>query len=381
MSVEILEKKLAKSEKKVELLEKMIEEKSRKLFVTQEETKSMAHFATFNPFPVVRIDNDGVILMSNMAANKYLSQEKLRGRMWNEFVDMNQATIDMSQGYLQHEYTIEGKVLLFCYQHVREMNFINIYAFDITQRKQVETELEEERARHLHSAKMATLGDMAGGIAHELNTPLGLIRLSIDQINNCTKEDKKEDVFEILDNMTKTVERMSRLINGFKTYSRQSESSEFSFISSKQLLEESLEICQLSLRDSGVNFSLPTQIPDEQIECNPTEISQVIVNLVQNSRDAISEYPNRWIKVETEIEENLIIKVTDSGDGIAEDILEKLFVPFFTTKEIGKGTGLGLSIIKGIVDGHKGDIFVDSKVDNTCFVVQIPIIQDIGGFL
>ncbi len=109
----------------------------------------------------------------------------------------------------------------------------------------------------------------------------------------------------------------------------------------------------------------------------PTQISQVLLNLLNNSFDAIEERAEKWIRVRFEINSNkkiLIIKVTDSGDGIPNEIVHKMMNPFFTTKDIGKGTGLGLSISKGIIEEHGGHLIYNAQSKNTEFVVELPIL-------
>ncbi len=378
---EMLQKKLSTAKEKVLLLEKMIEKKSRELFEKGEENESLAMFATNNPFPVVRIDKEGLIVMSNMAANSYFNEEKLRGKPWIDYVDMNQARLDISKGYIQHDYDVGDRKLLFCYKNLPDVNCINVYGFDITERKKYEKELEEERARHMHSQKMAVLGEMAGGMAHELNTPLGMLTLSLDQIQTCFHKNKPEMFEEIISEMKTTIGRMGHLINGFKTFSRDTNENDFTFVSSEKLMKDCIEICKMSLREKDIEFLYPQEVKDLSFECNPTEMSQVIINLIQNARDAIEGMDKAWINLDIEIEDELVIKVSDAGDGIPLEVQNDLFTPFFTTKEIGKGTGLGLSIIKGIVDAHKGEIYVDNDAANTTFVVKIPLIQNIGVML
>ena len=220
MSTERLEKKLQKANKKVEILEKMIEEKSRELFKEQELNEQLANFAKYNPNPVLRMNKEGVIIMSNASANEYFKEKKLRGKKWVDFVDINKVSMSRIYGLGQHEYDIFDKVLLFCYRSIPDLDYINIYAFDITERKEFEKQLENERARSVHSQKMATLGEMAGGMAHELNSPLGMLSLSVDQIKACFYKNKP-DIFEtILTDMGSTIERMGSLINVVKTFSR-----------------------------------------------------------------------------------------------------------------------------------------------------------------
>jgi len=118
------------------------------------------------------------------------------------------------------------------------------------------------------------------------------------------------------------------------------------------------------------------EIPDIKFECHPDEISQVLINLINNAHDAVITQEEKWIELSIKLDthlDSLIFKITDSGLGIAEDISEKMFSPFYTTKAVGEGTGLGLSIAKKIIDAHNGELYLDQKSKHTCFIVRIPI--------
>lgn len=338
-------------------------------------------FAFHNPFPVIRINEDGIIIISNQAANDYFQQETLRGKKWNKLVQVEPNSIQVIDGDLQHEFKINGRTLLLCYRNVSEKGFINIYAFDISHQREVEKELELEKARHMHSAKMASLGEMAGGMAHELNTPLGLMALSINQIQKSYELGKLNILVDVLSDMDDAVKRMAKLISGFKTFSRDDRKGEFAFVSFRKLLEETFAICRMGLKGTNVEFLVPTVIPDIQIECNPSEFSQVLINLVHNARDAVEDMIKPWIKIEIEVQSELFVRVTDSGHGIPEEKQDNIFIPFFTTKEVGKGTGLGLSIIKDIIKTHQGELKLRPECENTCFEFQIPLIQSAGELL
>jgi len=108
------------------------------------------------------------------------------------------------------------------------------------------------------------------------------------------------------------------------------------------------------------------------------QLSQVLLNLLTNAFDEVLSKKEMWVKISVEnLEERLVMKVTDSGTGIPKAVQEKIFLPFFTTKDVGKGTGLGLSLSRSIVNRHHGDFFIDNESLNTCFVVSIPIRQNL----
>ena len=125
----------------------------------------------------------------------------------------------------------------------------------------------------------------------------------------------------------------------------------------------------------GVNLEY-VAATDVDIDCRAGEIVQVLLNLLNNAYDAISESSEKWIKVELKKEpKSIAIWVTDSGGGIPTEVQKKIMQPFFTTKEVGKGTGLGLSISRGIIESHHGQLILDTSSANTCFIIKLPIKQ------
>lgn len=235
---------------------------------------------------------------------------------------------------------------------------------------------EQAQLQLLQSEKMASLGEMAGGMAHEINTPLGAITLSASQLKDLLPKEleNKELIFEIVDDVLSSAERISRIIRGLKNFSRDStKDGEFVFSDLVVLLKESLALCEMRMKVNGVTLEL-SEAPDKlDIQCNPSQVGQVIVNLVNNAGDAVSELQEKWVRVSLKcVGEMVELRITDSGKGIPKNVRDKLFQPFFTTKKIGSGTGLGLSIVHGIVKKHSGTIVVDENDPNTSFVVRIP---------
>jgi signal transduction histidine kinase len=225
-----------------------------------------------------------------------------------------------------------------------------------------------------HSARMAALGEMAGGIAHEINNPLAIIsgksQLLLRKFKSQNLEN--ESFFADVERINKNAERISKIVKSLKTISRNSEVDPMQVSSLEQIIEDVLE---LSVdRFNSKNVELRIDIPkDASLMCRPSEIGQVILNLVNNSFDAVSNFNERWIEVKAVQSEAMTrITVTDSGKGIPKSIVDKLMFPFFTTKDVGKGTGLGLSISKRVVEKHNGKFYYDESCANTCFVVEIP---------
>src|SRR5262249_54178985 len=132
-------------------------------------------------------------------------------------------------------------------------------------------------------------------------------------------------------------------------------------------------LCSERLRRNSIQLKIQHGSPNLKIECRSTEISQVLLNLLNNALDAVQPLDQKWISIDVADAGNDVeIAVTDSGPGIPAHLRDKIAQPFFTTKEIGKGTGLGLSISRGIAEAHHGGLFLDPVCANTRFIVCLP---------
>lgn len=242
---------------------------------------------------------------------------------------------------------------------------------DITNRKLTEGQL-------LHSAKMSSLGEMAGGIAHEINTPLGIISMLTGKLKNEIEAENldKNQVIQSLDRVEKTVFRIAGIIKGLRHFSRDGSKDPFKSININNLIEETVSFCRERFKNHNIDLRMPDAPHDLKLECRPIEISQVLLNLLNNAYDAVHGAREKWITVEVNDHGDAIkLSVSDSGNGVQPKIRDKIMQPFFTTKEIGKGTGLGLSISNGIVESHKGTLTLDSTTKHTRFVVSLPKTQ------
>lgn len=246
-------------------------------------------------------------------------------------------------------------------------NFLAI-RFDITERKKLEEKM-------FYSSKMAALGEMSSGMAHEINNPLAIIRGKSQQIQAELKLENcdKERVIKSLEMIDRTSERISKIIKGMRSISRNSENDEKEIYSFQKIIEETLDLCKERFKTNNIHFELNLK-EEVQISCRPAEIVQVLLNLLNNSIDALLELQEpKWVTIKIEKENNLIkCIVTDSGKGISKQIAAKIMQPFFTTKEVGKGTGLGLSISKNIIENQGGKFYYNSESPNTQFVIELP---------
>lgn len=240
--------------------------------------------------------------------------------------------------------------------------------FDTSEQKAIQQKLTA-------SAKMAALGEMAGGIAHEINNPLTVIAGSAVAIEDLLDSDpvNKPAIQALTVKIMKYVDRIGRIVRGMKTFARSSDHDQMQVHSIRSIIDDTLDMCVDKFKAKGIPITTSGPL-DVILVCRPTEIAQILVNLLNNSYDSIVESENPWIKIElTRQSENFEIRVTDSGPGIPADVAHNIFQPFFTTKTAGKGTGLGLSISKGIAEHHGGTFYLDSKHPNTSFVLTLPI--------
>ncbi len=213
------------------------------------------------------------------------------------------------------------------------------YHQDIT--KQIEMELKITQ-----TAKLESIGLMASGIAHEINNPLMIISTLNQKINRLlTSEDtkvlEKNDIKKDLAKIDISIKRITKIIQGLKVYSRDSSEDSFESITLKNFIEDITFFSESRLSQAEAKMTVESNILDFKLKCQPVALSQVIINLINNSLDAIEKYENKWIKIsifhkENERDSFIVMKITDAGLGIPSTIKEKMLNPFFTTKEIGK---------------------------------------------
>ncbi len=225
--------------------------------------------------------------------------------------------------------------------------------------------------------KMSALGEMAGGLAHEINNPLAIISGNANIIGNLISSENIDlpKIRFCLSKIDNTVDRISKTVRGLRLFSRDSDQDAMEPAKISTIIEDSLSLCQERFRAHGVEIRIRIDT-DAQLECRPSQISQILINLLSNAFDAVESFEEKWVTVELASQsENIILRVIDSGKGIPSYIAEKVMDPFFTTKTTGKGTGLGLSISKGIAESHNGSLRLDGSMINTCFTLELPCKQ------
>ena len=238
-----------------------------------------------------------------------------------------------------------------------------------------ESELDSAQTSLINSARLASIGEMSGGIAHEINNPLAIIRGYVQRIASLSRKGEltPEIACEIAKKTSLTVDRIHSVVEGLRKISRDDKMEDLKSIIIVDLVDEAIALCKEKLKIQGGSIEKFID-PKLQVHCQNVQICQVLVNLLNNSIHAISDVEEKWIRIEALIltSGKVQIRLTDSGRGIDPAIKEKLFVPFFSTKPAGVGTGLGLSISRQILRNHCGELFLDKNIQNTCFVIELP---------
>lgn len=278
-------------------------------------------------------------------------------------------------------YTI-STIVLFIYVW-RESGFANsLYWQNVDMQNlalQSQRESEASRAMATASAKMAAVGEMAGGIAHELNGPLSVLQGTISHLIDQSENGQltPEKLNQALQRNQKIAERMIRITQGLVNFARQIPQDAMISRSLEELMEEVHELSQERLHKQQIDLRL--NMPNKNLWCNDrgTQVSQTVLNLINNAIDALATpndpSKNPWIEIDINKNQDYIhIGVTNNGPPIPETHRDFIFQPFFTTKKNQDGTGLGLSISRSLIENLGGELSYDKTSDHTRFVIRIP---------
>jgi PAS domain S-box-containing protein len=250
-------------------------------------------------------------------------------------------------------------------------------AKDLTHELELQEVIETQKIKLISSAKMVSLGEVAAGIAHEINNPISIVTGRAGLLLEMMEMGRDIPLAKMKDSLQQIMKhafRASKIVMGLKALSRNAEGDPFVRSSVAAVANDSLELIKEKFKNHGVGLQI--DFVDADFLGRGVQISQVLTNLLNNSFDAVSILDDKWVRIDSKVDENKIrISVTDSGLGIPKAVQLKLMQPFFTTKEIGKGTGLGLSISRQIAQEHGGNFYLDSHSKNTRFVLELPVAE------
>ena len=248
---------------------------------------------------------------------------------------------------------------------------------DLTEGKRVEQELEASRAQMATNSRLSALGMMAGGIAHEINNPLGVIQAAAENMVRMAESGTVQVpvLLKNCDRISQTAGRIAKMVRSLRHVARDGSTDEFRETPIREIIDETLELCAERFRAHNIRLALPAVATTAVISCREGQICQVLLNLLQNAFDELVDREgDRWVELDVVLcPPWAIFSVRDSGPGIAPENRVRIMEPFYTTKPVGKGTGLGLSISRSIALEHGGSLELDPDSPYTCFLLKLPL--------
>lgn len=267
-----------------------------------------------------------------------------------------------------------------------------LVARDKTEVYEMMHRVRESQMQLIHSGRLASLGEMAAGIAHELTQPLNAILLfARNTVRILADNNIKNDMAE--ENLTFIVDRVkkaSSIIKSLKSFARKTEEDKI-FVDVNVLIGDILKFLDAQLRLSDVAVELDLGRNVSMVMAHNVRLEQVFLNIIQNALQAMGKTDNPVLRIRTAMKETpdpenvknrvyVAISISDNGEGMTPDIKARVFDPFFTTREVGSGMGLGLSIVDRIIREHSGYVTVDSAPSHgSCFTVYLPFFGDKGA--
>jgi signal transduction histidine kinase len=225
------------------------------------------------------------------------------------------------------------------------------------------------------AAKMATLGELAAGVAHEIKNPLCTLSMiaRIIQKLSASGTSSPDKLHEQIARLELCVERIGDIVRKLSDFSRDSSEDPFSTIAVQRILTDAHSLTHARFSSRGIVLNMCVCTEDWSLECRPSQVSQILLNLLNNAFDAVVDGSERWVTLEClDNGDTLIFAVSDSGPGIPDELRRKIMNPFFTTKPPGLGVGLGLSISNHIASQHGGSLRLDTSSQRTRFVLELP---------
>lgn len=242
--------------------------------------------------------------------------------------------------------------------------------------------LDAQKTKAVSAAQLASLGQMGTGVAHEINNPLAIISGNNEMICRELQNEEPEKMNRKLmlhsaESINRSLSRISDITYGLLAYSRDGSRDDFEINRVADIINKVASLVRVRANKLDMDLDIIVDPVDDGlvIECREVQIAQTLINCLNNAVDAVGENPreSNWVRLSVSADDQEVrIKVANSGPRIKESVVEKVFDPFFTTKKVGKGTGLGLSICQGYVKNHGGQIYFDLTARRTTIVVRLP---------
>jgi signal transduction histidine kinase len=331
--------------------------------------------------------NDGVILVDdnhklshiNKAAKKIFNvkdEQDLEYFKISDYFPNYDYEKDYESEQFEYEFENSKKTVMITQSKLKNESGVGHISIikDVTKERNAVNENINMQKQVFLAAKLASIGELSAGVAHEINNPLMILLGNIDIVKEFVDNNVKgeEGIKIALERQIESVNRISVIVEGLRTYAR-TDSSEVEDFDINDAVERSVNLVQSIYSKSGININMSLNHEIPTILGSYSKFQQVIMNLLSNAKDALEHIHNGIISIRTySVEKSIFIEVQDNGVGISREAIDKIFDSFYTTKEVGKGTGLGLSISYSIIKSMGGDITVSSsKEEGTTFTVVL----------
>lgn len=301
---------------------------------------------------MIIFSQQGEWLQWSRSTEKVFKNEKLR----DEILAFIQSGSERKTKEIEID-TGEDKCFVITFEKLTSSEGVYIaIGLPVTELKEMETALESQKIKAEYSSRLAAIGEMAGGVAHEINNPLSVISITSEMLAvKLVKENVDESLWrKHTDKIFETSNRIAKIVKSLQLLTREDVEIARDDVDLNEIISEALDVSTEKMKRKGIELSYQSTGP-VFVRGRRVEVGQLILNLINNSFDAI---PGEG-KIELNIQEtpdNVFLYISDTGPGIPDEIADKIFQPFFSTKEVGEGTGLGLSIARSILKGNGGDI-------------------------
>lgn len=346
----------------------------------EREIKSLARFTGESPDPILRVSPSGLLVYANNASSPLLAAWDTQegGLLPDEWIgEIREAFEDGS--HHERETQIGDQVYSLLFAPIRELAYVNIYARDITAVRHAEQESRQHQAELVHVCRLSTMGEVATGMAHELNQPLSAI---VNYANGCSRRlksnvGKRQELVDAMGQITTQAQRAGEIIRRLRALVGKQPPIRAQ-VDLNHLVREVCSFVELDTGKMDLAIELDLERSGIPVNVDLVQIEQVLLNLIRNALDALQGVPPaaRRLTLRTLLKgEEAEVVVRDSGPGIAPERMQSLFDPFFTTKE--SGMGMGLPISQTILENHGGRIWAESDGTHggAVFIFRLPVAQ------
>jgi signal transduction histidine kinase len=331
-------------------------------------------------FPLALVNNQGIVLVAN---NTWLESMELKP---GEFIFQNWKLNNSDKLSIQWRKILEkvpqnGQKLVRIETSTHCFDFFFSWGKGAAEntiwiRSERTSSSDETSEKLAREERMNALAEMAAGIAHEILNPLTIIagKTSLLRYTLSNPEDQSANISSYLQSINTQCSRITKIVKAMRTFSRNDADDPLQSAPLKQMIDEAIALCSEKARLTGTQFQTEDLPGDLIVSCRAVQVTQILINLLGNAIDATQDSKFSEVRIRHRISNEFVeILVSDNGPGVPEHLTNKIFQPFFTTKEVGKGTGLGLSLSIRLSQSNGGDLYIDRAVGPSCFVLRLKL--------